>query len=232
VSYKLMPLSFSRLSTFEQCEAKFEYLHVTKTVKDSNNQYSAYGDRVHKALEMYGKARVSGEASDMAIADLEGNIDEVRPWLPLVDKIISKDGTKDFELQLAATPMLQPCEWFSNDVWIRSIVDVLVRNGSRAFCGDWKTGKVKANPTQLQLFAAMIFAHYPEIDTVDTCFIWLAHNELTSATYTRDKSQHLWDALKPRFARVQQAVDIGVFKAKPSGLCGWCPARAICGDAR
>ena len=35
---KLMPLSYSRLSTFETCPRKFEYLYVLKSVKDEDRK--------------------------------------------------------------------------------------------------------------------------------------------------------------------------------------------------
>lgn len=215
----LMPLSFSRLSTFEQCPAKFDYLYVTKSVKDSDNEHTIYGTRVHEALENYGRSR----------APLT---DETKVFAPLVDRILAHEGSHLFEQQFAIDRERSPCDWFGKDVWIRGIADVLILNGSRAWCLDWKTGKPKDNPTQLQLFAALIFAHYPEVESVTTGFVWLNHNDITRTTYQRRHADHLWLALEPRFQRAQDAVDLGVFATKPSGLCGWCPAKDICPDAR
>lgn len=216
----LMPLSYSRLSTFESCELKFEYLYVTKRVKDSDNEFTIYGSRVHEQLEKYGK----GEIEDLT--------DETKQWGSLVDKILKVPGDKHFELQMALTKDLAPCDWFSPDVWLRGIADVLIINGDKAYCLDWKTGKVKDNPTQLQLFAAMVFATFPQVQEVKTSFIWLAHGQTTDAVFHRNKVIHIWNAILPRLNRVQDAVDLGVFKAKPSGLCRWCPAQEVCGDAR
>ena len=231
MSVVLMPVSFSRLSTFESCEAKFEHLYVNKTVKDADNEFTIYGSRIHESLEKYGKA-VQGNVVDEALAALDDYAQEVQPFLPLVDKILRQQGEKHFEFQMALTKDLTPCDWFAPDVWLRGIADVLVINGTKAFCIDWKTGKVKDNPTQLQLFAAMVFAHFPEVQEVKAMFVWLAHNQTSDAIYHRNKVEYIWNAMKPRFNKIQDAVDIGVFKAKPSPLCKWCPARAICGDAR
>lgn len=217
---QLMPLSFSRLSTFENCEAKFEHLYVTKRVTDSDNEFTIYGTRVHEQLEKYGR----GEITELS--------EETEQWGALVDKILAVPGDKLFEHQLAIRRDKTPCDWFAPDVWLRGVADVLVVNGEKAYCLDWKTGKVKDNPTQLQLFAAMIFAHFPEVQTVKTSFVWLNHATTTDSTFQRSKVAYIWNALEPRFARVQDAVDLGVFKAKPSGLCKWCPARSICGDAK
>ena len=216
-----MALSYSRLSTFEQCPQKFDYLYVTKAVQDLGNEHTIYGNRVHESLEKYGK---TGDESELTR--------ETRDFKPLVDRILSKSGTKYFEYQMAIDQNEKPCGWFDSGVWLRSIADVLVVDGEKAYCFDWKTGKVRDNPTQLQLFSCMVMLCFPEVKEVKTAFVWLAHNQITSATYPRTQFSLLWQGLTTRFAQVQQSVEIGVFKAKPSGLCRWCPAREICADAK
>lgn len=223
---QIMPLSFSRLSTFENCPAQFDYVYVSKRVKDQPNEASEYGDRVHKVLEAKGK----GELDESKLSE-EGKR-TLAQWGDLVDMVTSKPGDKYFEHQMAVNGDLQPVDWFAKDVWIRSIADVLVVNGTTAYCLDYKTGKVKENPTQLQLFAAMVFWHFPEVYTVKTSFLWLKFNETTSARYERRFLSGLWAALRPRFDKVQETIDLGVFPSKPSGLCPWCPAKEICPDAR
>lgn len=221
-----MPLSFSRLSTFEQCPAQFDYLYVSKRVQSTSNEAADYGDRVHKTLEAYGR----GELDQTTLTD-EGK-STMQQWGGVVDKILARPGTKYFEHQMAVNRQLQPVDWFAKDVWIRSIADVLVVDGDTAYCLDYKTGKVKDNPTQLQLFAAMVMWLFPEVNTVKTSFIWLKFNETTNAKYERRFLKSLWRALEPRFDKVQEVIDLGVFDTKPSGLCPWCPAKGFCPDAR
>jgi len=223
---KVMPLSFSRLSTFEQCPAQFDYLYVSKRVVNQSNEHSDYGDRVHKVLEAKGK----GELDETALSD-EGK-QTLERWGALVDKVVSRSGDKYFEHQMAVNRNLAPVEWFAPDVWIRSIADVLFVDGETAYCLDYKTGKVKENPTQLQLFAAMVFWHFPNVQTVKTSFIWLKFDEVTNAKYERRFLDSLWRALEPRFDKVQEVINLGVFETKPSGLCPWCAAKSICPDAR
>lgn len=223
---KVMPLSYSRLSTFEQCESKFDYLYVSKRVQDQGSEVSEYGNRVHEVLELYGKGEL-----DQATLSEEGK-QTLGKWGKIVDKLLAREGEKYFEYQMAVNADLQPVDWFASDVWIRSIADVLVVDGDTAYCLDYKTGKVKDNPTQLQLFAAMVMWHFPQVTTVKTSFIWLKFNEVTNTKYERRFLESLWNGLRPRFQKVQEVIDLGVFKAKPSGLCPWCPAKDICPDAR
>lgn len=230
----VMPLSFSRLSTFEQCPAQFDYLYVSKRVQSTTNEAADYGDRVHKVLEKYGRALVGNPAdvAEVVLDDTDEAKSTLKQWGGVVEKLTSRSGDKYFEHQMAVNRQLQPVDWFAKDVWIRSIADVLIVDGDTAYCLDYKTGKVKDNPTQLQLFAAMVMWHFPQVNTVKTSFVWLKFNEVTNAKYERRFLDALWRALEPRFDKVQETIDLGVFDTKPSGLCPWCPAKGFCPDAR
>lgn len=228
-----MPISYSRLSTFEQCGLKFEYLYVTKQVIDSGSEATHYGTRVHEALELYGKALATGKSKEVAADEaLAGTNNEAVSWLPLVDKINSQQGDKYYEYQMSITSDKKPCDWFASDVWLRSIADVLIINGKQATIIDWKSGKVRDNPSQMQIFAMMVMLHFPQVETVKTSFVWLVYNKITNITFTRRMIEGLWSALNPRFDALQDAVDVGAFKATPSALCNWCCAKNICPSKR
>lgn len=128
----VMPLSFSRLSTFEQCPAQFDHLYVSKRVQSTMNEASEYGDRVHKVLEAKGNGSL-----DESTLTLEGK-QSLERWGALVEKITSRPGEKLFEHQMAVNRQLEPVDWFAKDVWIRSIADVLVVDGDTAYCLDYK----------------------------------------------------------------------------------------------
>ena len=227
-----IPLSFSRLSCFEQCGTKFEHLYVNKTVKDQDNVYTIHGNRVHEGLELYGKARRDGTADALDTLSDGTIFAESRKYFPIVDAILRRPGDVYFEHQMAIRADRTPCDWFAEDVWLRGIADILLINGTKAFIGDHKTGKIKDNPLQLKLFACMVMALFPGVNEVQTAFIWLAHDEITDQKFTRSQLPDLWAALQPRLDAVQDAVDLGVFVSKPSGLCNYCPAKGICPDRR
>lgn len=226
----LISLSYSRLQTFEQCEAKFEKLFVERSVSQTETEQTKYGERIHEAMENYGKA--IGTDTDAAVAALDSFPSEAQAYLPLVQQIAERPGDKYYELKLSFTRQMTPCEWDAPDVWLRGILDVLVVNETAAYVLDWKTGKIRDDQTQLQMFAAMVFARFPQVKRVTTAFVWLQFNDVTIQTYVRDTAAYLWRGLEKRLERVQDAVNSGVFKAKPSALCRWCPAKHICKDAR
>ena len=221
-----MALSYSRLSTFENCPAQFDYVNVSKSVSIRGSEAMDYGNRVHEVLEKHGKGEL-----DAGVMTEEDTL-SIKKWGSIVDVITSRPGVKYFEYQMAINEKLEPVGWFDEDVYFRSIADVLVVDGDTAYCLDYKTGKVRESPTQLQFFAAIVMYHFPEVTTVKTSFIWLRFNQTTNSEYQRRYLAPLWDALKPRLDAVHDAIDLGVFDFKPSGLCPWCPAQDICPNAR
>ena len=211
------PMSFSRLSTFETCPMKFEYMYVLKSVEDESNVYSEYGQRVHTALEMYGR---TGDVAHLT--------DESRKYKSTVDLLRGKRGTKLWEQQMAIDANGTPCDWFSPDVWLRGIVDAMVADLPLAVVVDWKTGKVKHDYTQLDMFAMFTFAHYPEVQEVKAAYAWLKDNSAAGTSYTRDSVVKPWGAVRKRLDVVQDAVELGVFPAKPGWMCKYCPAKKVC----
>ena len=232
---KYFPVSFSRLNTYEQCPSKFDALYVSKRVRDVQNEAAIEGDRVHKVLEVLGRSMTGAALRDRSGSDTmngEFAARTIERFGPIVDRVVNRKGDKYFEHEMAVNPDLQPVPWDAPDVWIRSIADVLIVDGHNAYCLDWKTGKVKDDPTQLQLFAAMVFWHFPQVTQVKTSYIWLKFNEVTNAKYQRQHLDALWAALKPRFMHLQDTYELGVYKTKPGPLCPWCPIKDTCPDAR
>ena len=81
---------------------------------------------------------------------------------------------------------------------------------------------------QLQLFASAVFMLYPQVEKVVSGFVWLAHDQTTTVIYKREHYPIMWDRIAAQIDVVQDAVDLGVFVAKPSPLCNWCAAKHIC----
>lgn len=216
---KPFSMSFSKLNTFENCAKRFFYTYI-EPLPQTTSYESAVGTRVHKALENYGR---TGDATHLT----EESIKHKR----IVDNILSRNGDKYYEYQMAIAATKEPCAWDATELWFRGIADVLVVDGNLAFCLDYKTGKPKNDPTQLTLLALLTFAHFPSVEEVKSGFLWLAHDDLSITTYQRRYSDALWGALESRIQRAQEAVAKGEYPCTPTKLCGWCPAQDICEEA-
>lgn len=211
------PLSYSRMNNFKTCPAQFEHLYLTKDVVFQSSDAMDYGKRVHKQLELYGK---TGDVSQLTRETLR--------WKGLVDRIRKVRGDIDYEMAVGLTEDLKKCGWFANDIWLRAILDVLVVDGDTAYALDYKTGKVRDDLTQLQFFACIVMFLYPQVNTVNTAFLWLVHDKDTTVVYTREHLEPLWGKLCKQLDVIQEAITLGIFVAKPSPLCNWCAAKAIC----
>ena len=124
--------------------------------------------------------------------------------------------TKDFE----------PCDFLSPDVAYRGVVDYLgMLDGGRAFVVDWKTGKIKDDFEQMDLFALATFIHFQDVQKLRGMYVWLKHNTHTKKDYTRDVDglkEQVQEKAQPILLRIEH----GEFPVKPSGLCrGWCPVK-------
>lgn len=205
------PWSYSALTAFETCPRRFELTRVSKKVVEPQTEATIWGNKVHKALELYAK----GEKP------LPPDMEKYGRY---VKKIMSYEGKRVVEERVALTKDFRPTKWMAKDVWVRGIIDIGVVGSERAYLLDWKTGKRKPDSDQLMLFAALAFAMYPWIDSVVTGFIWLKEDKFDKQMFTRDQLPTIWSEFLPRLSRVARAYNEDKWTPKPSGLCrNWCP---------
>lgn len=207
--------SFSALNMYNTCPYQYYRLKVKKDVKDKQNESAIWGNDVHKKLEH-------------RVRDKTPLPERFKQYEYLARPFDNAPGVVLAEQQMALNRNLEPTGWFAKDTWCRGIVDVTVLNEPkrRAFAGDWKTGKRKPDSDQLMLFAALIFAHYPEIDRADTAFIWTQAKATDRETFTRDQEKDIWNHFFGKLRKLEQSFEKDTWPKKPSGLCkGWCPVR-------
>jgi hypothetical protein len=200
--------TYSRLDAFTTCPRQFYHKSVLKDVVEGETVHTIWGKEVHEALEY-------------AVRDNVTLPTGMTQWQAIADKFRNAPGDKLLEYKFAVGRDMQPAEWGNS--WSRGIADGVILNGTKALTFDWKTGKRK--PTdQLSLYAAYIFAHYPEIETVATSFVWLKEGKLDNAKFDRKDLGAIWQNLMPRIVRLERAYETDEWQAKPSGLCSqWCP---------
>lgn len=203
--------SYSALTAFETCPRRYQLTRVTKEVVEKQTEATLWGNKVHKALELFAKGK-------------QPLPPDFKAYEKYVRKIQSYEGKRVVEEKIALTSSFRPTTWFAKDVWVRGIIDIGVVGSDTAYLLDWKTGKRKPDSDQLKLFAALAFAHYPWIDKVVTGFIWLKDAKFDKGTFTREQLPEIWNEFLPRVTRLELAYKDDKWVAKPSGLCkNWCP---------
>jgi hypothetical protein len=206
---------------YENCPKNYFHQRIEKSVRDSGNAVTAYGERVHKALEL----RLGEDApltSETARYDV----------LCEAIKHTAKGGVLTVEEEMTLNDSLKPTGWWDDDAWLRSKIDVLVRRGPEAIMFDWKTGKRRPDFDQLELFAVQVFKHYPEVQRVKTTFVWLKEMKMDSETYTHEDMPAIWHRILSKVKRIEGSAEHDNWPAKPSGLCGWCPCKNFCEFAK
>lgn len=206
-----MPWSYSALTAYETCPRRYWHTRVAKDVVEPETQALTWGNAVHKALELRAK-----ENKPLPTG--------MEHWEPLIAKIIGAGGEVFTEKQIALDKTFTPCDWFAPDVWVRGVVDVGIVKGPLLVALDYKTGKPKHDSDQLQLFAALLMAVYPECDVVKTGFLWLKTNGIDQAKFERGDLPDIWNRFLPRVKALEEAHCADRWPVRPSGLCrNWCP---------
>lgn len=211
--------SFSSLEVFNSCPKRFYHLRIAKDIKEDSSTADD-GTRQHKALE--------------------DRIKEGTPLPPHMEKhesqlsAITNSGlTVIAEQELAVTKELIPCDWWHPDVFLRVKADVALYTETTAALMDWKTGKRRPKPFQLELGALAQFIHYPKVKLTKAAFLWLKDDAADHYTYTREKDyDRILAKLTTKTDRVDAAVEEDVWQAKPGYHCNWCGAKDFCASSQ
>lgn len=204
--------SYSSIKTFDQCPKKYFHLKVAKDFKDEAGEAADYGTAVHEAAELF---VTSGVPIPEKFAFMR----------PIVEPLAKKQGAKYAEIKIGVTRDLKPCGFFDKDVWYRGIADLLIVNGSNAWLIDYKTGKNAkyADIKQLDLLAGAVFVHFPEVETINSALLYVVSQDMPRKIHHRQHLSEYMGVFDEQLDRLDAAMENGVFNAKTSPLCGWCP---------
>lgn len=213
--------SYSSIKLYENCPYRYFRQRITKDVVDEGGEASKYGERIHQYLEM----RLKENAQlPQEVAHYEGLCQSVEK--------IATNGELHIEKELVLSDNLTPTGWWDDDAWLRSKLDILVTNGHDAVVMDWKTGKRNPDFFQMQIFAAQVFKHFPDVVRVKTSLVWLKTMEMDTEQYNRVDINAVWAEVMKRIQRIHSSLEYDNWPARPSGLCRFCPARHDCDSAR
>lgn len=212
--------SHSRLKTFKDCPRSFYHSNIPRKGHPERAPYVESADmRAGKLVDEALTKRIShGVPLPM----------QYQPYEGMAQAILAAPGTKITQMSLALNRAFSPVasmDW--DNAWVRVIYDVAIVDGAHAFIGDWKNGQVWLDEDQLRLFAATGFHLFPEVETIDTSYIWLRHGVTSDAKYTRRELPDMWQTFLPDVERMQVSFKTGHWPAAPkrgASTCKWCPA--------
>ena len=208
--------SFSSLKTFQQCPRKYYHTKIAKDVVESDTTATIYGKSAHTVAEEYIRDGVPVPPA----------FEYMKPTLDILSKL---EGEKLCEVRLGLTKDLKACTFNAKNVWWHGIADLVVINEEKqlAHSVDYKTSKSAryADVKQLDLVAAGLFAKFPNIQRVKSALIFVVSKEFVKAEHTRDKMTDYIAKPAADVARIEAAIDNGVWNPKQSALCGFCPVK-------
>lgn len=209
MSAKFIAWSHSRLKTFKECPKQFYHMNVPK---------KGHPDRV--PFEETAAMRAGNEIDNALTARIQGGVPlppKYAPYEGMAATVLSAPGTKLTQAKYALDQTLAPCGYMDWDrTWLRVVYDFAIVNGEKASVFDWKNGKVWIDEAQLRLFATVGFHVFPEVQVIDTAYVWLQHGLLSPKTYHRQELPDLWGTFLPDVERLQIAFRNNQWPATPS----------------
>ena len=144
------------------------------------------------------------------------------PFAQEIEAFLEKDGhrwTLLVEQKMGITENGQPCDFFADDVWFRGVADVVLADRPCAWMGDWKTGNVWEDPTELRCHAMLLKAHMPELKSIAGNYIWLKAGRV-GMPYDLSDTEKM-------FTNIREIVDDMLHNdmrvPSPGPLCKYCP---------
>ena len=206
---KLPILAHTPLSNYENCPRKFWHMYVAKDLPwQEPTPEMLEGRRQHEAFD---RALKAGDAASAPLPEMAAYV-------------LQADGLKEYEHKMAVAASGTPCNWQVDCTFFRGIADVTIVAPPNALILDWKTGKKREDPAELEGFALLLKAHYPNLEYIGGAYVWLKHGGMgqlhdlsdTKGAMRRVKTQ--WEGMSARPLDKE-------WNATPNALCGWCPVK-------
>lgn len=229
--------SLTSLQDFENCPHCYAEKRYFKRVQDKPFDAQDWGNRLHKTAEDYAKhLQRCAESNNPAKTNLfePELLAIVKPYCDAI-AAAAKGGELHIEHELALTRDLKPCsstDW--NNCWYRGKSDVSLKKGTTMYVYDFKSGKKKDDPTQLELMCACEAILDPTIENFEGRYIWLKDKSVSPAvTLTRADLKGVWSSILGRVKRMMDAWDAEIFPQRTSGLCkAYCPVLSCPNNGR
>jgi CRISPR/Cas system-associated exonuclease Cas4 (RecB family) len=212
---KLPAGSYSFHKDYTNCPRKAWHTYIARDVERGENAMLLWGNKVHKALELY-------------LNDGEMLPDSMRHYEHLYNFPAGYDV--EAEKMLAIRENGLACDFFDPDAYVRGKLDVVLLNPLRAGLAiiiDHKTGKKREDPGELKVHAVLLQAHYPDLENIKGWYNWLQSAEMGRVHDLSDTEATLNELRRTR-ERITSAYQLGeqAFPPRQNPLCRWCPVRS------
>jgi len=202
--------SYSALKQYTNCPKQYQEMRVLKNYTVKETEAIIYGKAVHEALELYVKENKPLPKNYLR-------------FKPMVDTLLKIEGDKYPEYEMALTHSKEPCDFHSDDRWVRGIADLVIVDKDIAYVVDYKTGSNRyPDPKQLRLMSLMMFTHFPDIQRVKGGLLFVMKNSFITEEYLRKDMDKSWGMFEQSLKRLDTSYENDTWQANPTPLCKWC----------
>jgi hypothetical protein len=115
------------------------------------------------------------------------------------------------------------CDSRADDVWGRCKMDFALvdHENKTACCVDWKTGRVREDPDELEIQALFLKAKYPALTKISGWYVWLKESRMGKVHDLSDTNGKL-ASIRSRVDRLKHAAAMDAWEPKQGPLCAWC----------
>ena len=199
--------SHTSLASFELCPKQWHHKYVLKDVPYVESEAMKWGNTVHTALEL-------------RVRDKKPLPEEMAKYEKFCRSIeIHKDVRAEEKLGMG-----KGGGWtgsFAEDCWFRGKVDVAILADDTAFIIDYKTGKRREDPTELEEHAMLLKASMPDLQSIKGMYLWLQDMK-QGTVYTLDPVGTL-KRTRATVKRLEENLAKDFFPAHDNPLCNYCP---------
>lgn len=205
--------TYSLYNQFENCPHKAYHIYVLKDVPYVETPEMKWGNDVHSGIEHRIK---DGTPLDPKMQAAE----------PIAAKVhgLKEHATVHVEYKLALDLTGRPVDFWSDACWFRGKIDVAVvaLDIRAAWLIDWKTGKKREEPFELECGALLLKANTPKINNIVGEYFWLQEGK-AGLRYDLNKHSYTFAKLRAYRNEMQVYAKAGTWPKKKNPLCGWCP---------
>ena len=248
-----MEYSHSRLSTFETCARQFRYHYLDKITVETEGIEAFVGRRAHEILERlyhhvarHGRPPSLSQVLDRFRKDWSQHYHDqiliVKSENPpehyhsLGERCLENYYRSHYPFDEGETiaiegPLHASLDGEGHYRWF-GIADRIVRQGEGRYeIHDYKTGGYLPprhrfdTDRQLALYQIGLEQTYPDAESVDLVWHYLAHNKTIRSSRTPDQIDQLKSDVISLIDRVEAEED---FAPSPGPLCRWCDYNRIC----
>lgn len=237
----IVDMSYSRLDTFDMCNAKYFYTYVTKQPRQFGAA-ATMGNIIHAVLE-------KADHDTLEIEALNESFVEESIELDPDDKIPQDlyDAGVTMLAEYSSRHQGQPVDIMHREMafegvigsaFFRGYIDRVDRVGDGVHVIDYKSGKHQQTQKwvhqnlQLGLYALFVRHLYPDLWPIRGDLYYLRSGKMIGHTYTEEDLEWVAEAVQ---AKVTEIIETNSFGYTPNTrICGFCDFRAtgVCPGGR